>query len=108
MCELALAEAGFTAAEVAEMKVAQQVRMQNLIRNARATALRDQNQWITALHNLTAAQETALTYAVMHGNHCEAGRMLREALQMAVLDDATDRASDDIAERFGVDVEIPA
>lgn len=107
MSALALAEA-FSPREISEMKVAQQVRMQNLVRDARATALRDQNQWIAAIHNLTDAQEIAITHAVMHGDHCEAGRILREALQMVVLDTATDRARDDIAERFGVHVGIDA
>lgn len=107
MSALALAEA-FSPREIAEMKVAQQTRMQNLVRNARATALKDQNQWIAAIHNLTAAQEIAITHAVMRGDHCEAGRILREALQVIVLDEATDRARDEIAERFGVIVEMPA
>lgn len=107
MSALALAEL-YSPREIAEMKVAQQVRMQDMVRNARATALRGQNQWIDALHNMTAAQEIAITHAVMHGDHCEAGRLLREALQVIVLDEATERARDEIAERFGVIVEIPA
>ena len=107
MSALALAEL-YSPREIAEMKVAQQTRMQNLVRNARVLALKDQNQWDAAIDSLTPAQRTTLTHAVMHGDNCDAGRILREALQMIVLDEATDRARDEIAERFGVIVEIPA
>lgn len=107
MSALAFAEL-YSTREIAEMKVAQQARMQSLVREARATALKDQNQWDAAIDSLTSPQRIALTHAVMHGDNCEAGRILREALQMIVLDEATERAREDIAERFGVHVSIDA
>lgn len=83
-------------------RAAQQARMAGVVRDARATALRDQAQWIDALHNLTPAQEIAITHAVMHGDHAEAGRLLRDALQAYVLEQATDRAKERIEEQSDV------
>lgn len=91
---------------VAAARQAQLGRMTALVQRARATALRDQNRWISALHNLTAAQEIAITHAVMHGDHAEAGRLLRDSLQSVLLEDATDRARDEIAERFDLDLDL--
>lgn len=107
MSALVLADA-FSPAEVAEMKVAHQTRLQNIVRNARATALRDQSQWRAAIHGLSDAQEVAITDAVMRADRDETYRVLREALQMGVLEAATERARDDIAERFGEIVELSA
>jgi len=107
MSALVLADA-FSLAEVAEMKVAHQTRMQNMVRNARAIALRDQNQWRAAIHDLSDAQEIAITDAVMRADRDETYRVLREALQMGVLEAATERARDEIAERFGEIVDMPA
>lgn len=103
MSELSLS--CFSPGEAAEMRVAQQARMQALVREARTFALRDPNQWIDAFHNLSAQQENAIVFAVMHGDHAEAGRLLREYLQAEVLEQSTDRAKDRIAEQFGVDLE---
>lgn len=105
MSALMLTDA-FSPGEIAEMKVAQQVRMQNLVRNARALALKDQAQWDAALDHLTPMQRTTLVHAVMHGDHCEAGRLLRETLQVIVLDRATQRAKDDIAARLDIDFDM--
>lgn len=99
-----LAETTFISAEA---RIAQRAQMQSIVSNVRAIALRDQNQWITALHNLSTGQEIAITHAVMTGDHCAAGRLLREALQAIVLGDANDRALDEIEERFGI-VEVVA
>jgi hypothetical protein len=104
MSALILSEA-FPPRQVAEMKAAQRTRFQSIVNNTRATALRDQNQWIDALHNLTGPQETAITHAVIHGDHCEAGKLLRDAMQAYILDRATDRANEEIFTRFGVDMD---
>lgn len=106
MSELSLS--CFSPSEAAEMRVAQQARMQGVLREARTFALRDPNQWTEAFHNLSAQQENAIVFAVMHGDHAEAGRLLRESLQTEVLEQATDRAKDRIAERFGVVLDAAA
>lgn len=108
MSALVLVEAGFTAAEAAEMRVAQQARMQALVREAREFALRDPNQWRDAYHDLTEQQENAIVFAVMHADRDETYRLMREYLQAEVLERATDRAKDRIAERFGVDLDAAA
>jgi hypothetical protein len=104
MSALILSEA-FPPRQVAEMKAAQQLRFGEIIRTTRETALRDQNQWIDALHNLTGPQETAITHAVMHADALELYRLMRNALQAYVLEQATDRAKNEIFQRFGVDVD---
>ena len=100
MPELTLVEAGFDRRTTADA-MTQQARREAMrgelsaeVTRTRAVALLDQAQWIDAGRNLNNGQWLAIVHAVMSGDHAETGRRLRDILQQAVLEAATDRARD--------------
>lgn len=94
MCELTIGEAGFTAADFtpAAKREAMRRELAAQVQSYRALALMDQTQWVDALRELNDGQALAIIHAVMSGDHAEAGRRLRDMLQPAVLEAATERA----------------
>jgi hypothetical protein len=96
MCMLTIEEAGFTAADFTQAAKREAMRRELAaqVQSYRALALLDQTQWVDALRGLNDGQVLAIIHAVMSGDHCETGRRLRDMLQPAVLEAATDRARD--------------
>lgn len=96
MCELSIEAAGLTAADFTPAAKREDMRRElaALVQSYRALALMDQTQWVAALRDLNDGQALAIIHAVRSGDHCETGRRLRDMLQPAVLEAATDRARD--------------
>lgn len=89
MCQLAIAIPGFDS-------------VQAYVRQARELALRNPEAWADALHDLTPAAENDVIFAAMDGDECTAGRRLVLHLRNTILASATDRAMDELHERFEV------
>lgn len=77
--------------------------MAKIYRDRVQFALRDPNQWVASMNNLSGIQQSTIVMSAMSGDDFETGRLLREAVRQIVVDDAKDCARDEIEERFGME-----
>jgi hypothetical protein len=85
MCQLTIATPGHDS-------------VQQAVHAAREYALRNPEAWANALHDLSQAAENDIVFACMDGDEAHAGQRLIHWLRERLLEDATDRVKDEIAE----------
>lgn len=85
MCQLTIATPGHDS-------------VQHAVHVAREYALRNPEAWADALHALSTTAENDIVFACMDGDEAHAGRRLIHWLRERLLEDATERAKDEIAE----------
>lgn len=72
--------------------------VQTAVRRARELALRNPCAYHKAIRDLYGEQENRIIFAAMEDDDCQLGRIVRQVLQAAVVDDATQRVLDDIGD----------
>src|SRR5690348_6123272 len=67
-------------------------------------ALHNHKAFLSAFGSLRHDEEAGICLAVLRGDDCEAGRMLAKAMRRQVAEEASDRAKNEIADKYGVDL----